>query len=159
MAPERIAMVEVGKKAPDFKLKDHEGKDVKLSDYKGQKVVLYFYPKDFTSGCTKESCEFRDMSGDFKDTVILGVSADSVDSHENFRHKYNLPFQLLSDPDHEVLEKYGAWGEKTNYGRTYMGIIRTTVLVDRQGKVVRVWPKVRVDGHVEKVLEAAKELA
>jgi len=151
-------MVEEGQKAPDFKLKDHEGKDVRLSDHRGKKVVLYFYPKDFTSGCTKESCEFRDLSKDFKDTVIFGVSADSVDSHEDFRHKYNLPFQLLSDPDHAVIEKYGAWGQKNNYGKTYMGIVRTTVLVDKEGKVARVWEKVRVDGHVDDVLEAAKAL-
>ncbi len=151
-------MVEEGQKAPDFKLKDHEGKDVKLSDFRGKKVVLYFYPKDFTSGCTKESCDFRDQYSEFKDTVIFGVSADSVDSHEGFRHKYNMPFQLLSDPDHKVIDKYGAWGEKNNYGKKYDGIIRTTVLVDRDGKVARVWNKVRVDGHVDKVREAVAGL-
>lgn len=153
------AMVEVGEKAPDFAMKDHEGRPVKLSDFKGKKVVLYFYPKDFTSGCTKEACDFRDRSGEFKDTVILGVSADNQDMHNDFRHKYNLPFQLLTDDDHKVMEKYGAWGEKNNYGKKYMGIIRSTFLIGKDGKVARVWPRVRVDGHVDEVLEAAKALA
>ena len=152
-------MVQVGAKAPEFTAKDHDGKSVKLSDFKGKKVVLYFYPKDFTSGCTKESCDFRDRSGEFKDTVILGVSSDSVDSHEDFRHKYNLPFRLLSDPEQQVQKKYGVWGEKMNYGRTYMGTIRTTYLIGPDGKVARVWEKVRVDGHVDEVLEAAKGLS
>ncbi len=151
-------MVDAGQKAPDFNLMDHEGREVKLSDYLGKKVVLYFYPKDFTSGCTKESCDFRDQHKEFADTVIFGVSADSVESHESFRHKYNMPFRLLSDPDHKVLEMYGAWGEKTNYGKTYMGIIRTTILIDNDGMVARAWRKVRVDGHVGAVLEATKEL-
>ena len=152
-------MVDVGSKAPDFTLKDHDGKSVKLSDFKGKKVVLYFYPKDFTSGCTKESCDFRDRSGEFKNTVILGVSSDSVESHEDFRHKYNLPFQLLADPEQEVQKKYGVWGEKSMYGRTYMGTVRTTYLIGPDGKVAKVWEKVKVDGHVDEVLEAAKALA
>ena len=151
-------MVEIGEKAPDFKVKDHEGRDVKLSDFKGKKVVLYFYPKDFTTGCTKESCDFRDRSGEFKDTVILGVSSDSVDSHEDFRHKYNLPFRLLSDPDQVVQKLYGVWGEKSMYGKTYMGTVRTTYLIGPDGKVAKAWPKVRVDGHVDEVLEAARNL-
>lgn len=151
-------MVEAGEKAPDFKAKDQEGRDVKLSDFKGMKVVLYFYPKDFTSGCTKESCDFRDRSGEFKDTVILGVSSDTVASHEDFRHKYNLPFRLLSDPEQEVQKKYGVWGEKQNYGKTYMGTVRTTYLIGPDGKVAKVWAKVKVDGHVDEVLEATKTL-
>jgi thioredoxin-dependent peroxiredoxin len=151
-------MVEAGEKAPDFAVKDHEGKTVKLSDFQGKNVVLYFYPKDFTSGCTKESCDFRDRSGEFKNTVILGVSSDTVDSHEDFRHKYNLPFKLLSDPDQEVQKKYGVWGEKSMYGRTYMGTVRTTYLIGKDGKVAKVWNKVKVDGHVDEVLEATKSL-
>ncbi len=151
-------MVEAGEKAPDFKAKDHEGRDVKLSEFKGKKVVLYFYPKDFTSGCTRESCDFRDRSGEFKDTVILGVSSDTVASHEDFRHKYNLPFRLLSDPEQEVQKKYGVWGEKSNYGKTYMGTVRTTFLIGPDGKVAKVWAKVRVDGHVDEVLGAAKSI-
>jgi peroxiredoxin Q/BCP len=149
-------MVGEGDKAPDFTLTNHEGKPVKLSALKGKKVVLYFYPKDFTSGCTTEACDFRDRSGEFKDTVILGVSSDPVDMHNNFRHKYNLPFQLLSDPDHKVQEAYGAWGEKSMYGKTYKGTIRSTFLIGKDGKVAKAWPKVRVDGHVDDVLEAAK---
>jgi peroxiredoxin Q/BCP len=152
-------MVEAGEKAPDFAVKDHEGKTVKLSDFKGKKVVLYFYPKDFTSGCTKESCDFRDRSGEFKDTAILGVSSDGVDSHEKFRHKYNLPFKLLSDPDQEVQKKYGVWGEKSMYGRTYMGTVRTTYLIGPDGRVAKAWHRVKVDGHVDEVLEAAKALS
>jgi len=152
-------MVETGAKAPDFTLKDHDGKSVKLSDFKGKKVVLYFYPKDFTSGCTKESCDFRDRSGEFKNTVILGVSSDTVDSHEDFRHKYNLPFQLLSDPEQEVQKKYGVWGEKAMYGRKYMGTVRTTYLIGPDGKVAKAWEKVKVEGHVDEVLEAAKTIA
>ena len=159
VAEKAIAMkVKEGDKAPDFTLKDHEGKDVKLSDFRGKKVVVYFYPKDFTSGCTKEACDFRDRSGEFKDTVILGVSADPTQMHDDFRHKYNLPFRLLSDPDHSVMDKYGAWGEKNNYGKKYMGIIRSTVLIGKDGKVAKVWPTVRVDGHVDAVLEAAKAI-
>ena len=151
-------MLAEGDKAPDFKLKDHEGKEVKMGDLKGKKVVIYFYPKDFTSGCTQESCDFRDKSAEFKDTIILGVSSDTVDSHEGFRHKYNLPFRLLSDPDHAVQDKYGAWGEKSMYGKKYMGTVRSTILIGPDGKIKRLWPKVRVDGHVDEVLEAAKSL-
>lgn len=152
-------MVEPGEKAPDFTLKDQEGRPVKLSEFRGKKVVLYFYPKDFTSGCTKEACDFRDRSGEFKDTVILGVSSDPVDMHNDFRHKYNLPFRLLSDPEQEVQKRYGAWGEKSMYGKTYMGTVRSTVLIGPDGKVAKVWPKVRVDGHVDEVLSASKDLS
>lgn len=152
-------MVDAGEKAPDFTLKDQEGRAVKLSEFRGKKVVLYFYPKDFTTGCTKEACDFRDRSGEFKDTVILGVSSDPVDMHNDFRHKYNLPFKLLSDPEQEVQKKYGVWGPKSMYGKTYMGTVRSTYLIGPDGKVAKVWPKVRVDGHVDEVLDAAKAIA
>jgi peroxiredoxin Q/BCP len=152
-------MIEVGKKAPAFNLKDQSGKNVKLSDLKGKKVVLYFYPKDNTSGCTKEACYFRDEISMFNklDAVVLGVSADSVESHKKFADKYELPFSLLSDPEKEMLEPYGVWKEKSMYGRKYMGIERTTVIIDENGKVKKVFPKVKVEGHVEEVAAALKE--
>jgi peroxiredoxin Q/BCP len=152
-------MIEVGKKAPAFNLKDQSGKNVKLSDLKGKKVVLYFYPKDNTSGCTKEACYFRDEISMFNklDAVVLGVSADSVESHKKFADKYELPFSLLSDPEKEMLETYGVWKEKSMYGRKYMGIERTTVIIDENGKVKKVFPKVKVEGHVEEVAAALKE--
>lgn len=148
-----------GDAAPDFVLKDHEGKEVRLKDFRGKKVIVYFYPRDFTSGCTQEACDFRDRSREFKDTVILGVSSDSSDSHESFRHKYNLPFRLLADPEAAVQKKYGAWGAKSMYGKSYEGTIRSTFLIGPDGRVGKVWPKVRVQGHVDEVLEAAKALA
>jgi len=152
-------MIEVGKKAPDFKLKDQSGKTIKLNDLKGKKVVLYFYPKDNTSGCTKEACYFRDEISMFEklDTVVLGVSADSVESHKKFADKYQLPFSLLSDPEKEMLETYGVWKEKSMYGKKYMGIERTTVIIDENGKVKTIFPKVKVEGHVEEVAAALKE--
>ena len=152
-------MIEVGKKAPAFNLKDQSGKNIKLSDLKGKKVVLYFYPKDNTSGCTKEACYFRDEISMFNklDAVVLGVSADSVESHKKFADKYELPFSLLSDPEKEMLETYGVWKEKSMYGRKYMGIERTTVIIDENGKVKKVFPKVKVEGHVEEVAAALKE--
>ncbi len=152
-------MIEVGKKAPAFNLKDQSGKNVKLSDLKGKKVVLYFYPKDNTSGCTKEACYFRDEISMFNklDAVVLGVSADSVESHKKFADKYELPFSLLSDPEKEMLETYGVWKEKSMYGRKYMGIERTTVIIDENGKVKKVFPKVKVEGHIEEVAAALKE--
>lgn len=152
-------MIEVGKKAPAFNLIDQSGKNIKLSDLKGKKVVLYFYPKDNTSGCTKEACYFRDEISMFNklDAVVLGVSADSVESHKKFADKYELPFSLLSDPEKEMLETYGVWKEKSMYGRKYMGIERTTVIIDENGKVKKVFPKVKVEGHVEEVAAALKE--
>ncbi|HPI38405.1 MAG TPA: thioredoxin-dependent thiol peroxidase [Ignavibacteriaceae bacterium] len=152
-------MIEVGKKAPAFNLKDQSGKNIKLSDLKGKKVVLYFYPKDNTSGCTKEACYFRDEISMFNklDAVVLGVSADSVESHKKFADKYELPFSLLSDPEKEMLETYGVWKEKSMYGRKYMGIERTTVIIDENGKVKKVFPKVKVEGHIEEVAAALKE--
>lgn len=152
-------MPEEGKKAPAFTLPDADGNKVALKDYLGRKVVLYFYPKDMTKGCTQEACDFRDAYPDFDkvDAVVLGVSADPVDKHQKFRDKYELPFKLLSDESKKVLEKYGVWKEKSMYGNTYMGIERTTVVIDEKGKIKKIFPKVRVKGHVDKVLEAINE--
>jgi len=148
-------MIEEGKKAPAFTLPDSDGNKVSLKDFKGKKVVLYFYPKDNTSGCTKEACSFRDNMPDFKklDAVIIGVSPDSQKSHQKFRDKYELTFTLLSDEDKTVLEKYGVWQEKKMYGKTYMGVVRTTYVIDENGKIMKVFPKVKVDGHTEEVLK------
>ncbi|MEW5743575.1 MAG: thioredoxin-dependent thiol peroxidase [Myxococcota bacterium] len=149
-------MIEEGKKAPAFTLKNQAGKPVKLSDFAGKQVVLYFYPKDDTPGCTKEACDFRDGYAKLKKAgaVVLGVSPDDEKRHTKFREKYALPFDLLADVDHEVAEKYGAWGEKSLYGRKFMGIIRSTFLIGADGKVKKVWPKVKVDGHADDVLAA-----
>jgi peroxiredoxin Q/BCP len=154
-----MAMPDVGDKAPAFTLEDQSGKTVKLSDFKGKKVVLYFYPKDDTPGCTREACSFRDEHSALQKAgaVVLGVSPDSEASHAKFAGKYKLNFPLLADPDHAVSEKYGAWGEKSLYGRKFVGIQRSTFLIDGSGKVARVWPKVKVDGHVDQVLEAIKD--
>ena len=154
-----MAMLDVGDKAPAFSLEDQSGKTVKLSDFKGRKVVVYFYPKDGTPGCTREACAFRDEHSALQKAgaVVLGISPDSGPSHAKFAGKYKLSFPLLADTDHSVSEKFGAWGEKTLYGRKFMGIIRSTFLVDEAGKVARVWPKVKVDGHVDQVLEAVRE--
>jgi peroxiredoxin Q/BCP len=152
-------MLTEGTQAPDFTLPADGGGEVSLSDYRGQKVVLYFYPKDDTPGCTTEACNFRDDYSEITaaGAVVLGVSPDSVKSHDGFKLKHNLPFQLLSDPDHAVAEAYGAWGEKKMYGKTYMGIIRSTFVIDEQGVIRQVFPKVRVKGHSQKVLEALKD--
>jgi len=143
-----------GDKAPDFKLKNDEGDDIALKDFKGKTVILYFYPKDDTPGCTKEACDFRDTQKVFKkkDTVIIGVSPDSVESHVKFKKKYGLPFQLLSDPEKKMLESYGVWKEKSMYGRTYMGVERSTFVIDGKGKISKIFPKVSVTGHIEEVL-------
>jgi peroxiredoxin Q/BCP len=143
-----------GNKAPDFQLPDQTGKTVSLSQLAGKNVVLYFYPKDDTPGCTVEACNFRDEHSALEKAgaVVLGVSPDGMKSHQKFATKFSLPFTLLSDTEHKVAEAYGAWGEKVNYGRTYMGIIRSTVLIDPQGKVKHVWPKVKVKDHVSEVL-------
>ena len=155
-----MAMVEVGKKAPAFSLENQDGASVKLSSFKGHPVVLYFYPRDDTPGCTQEACDFRDQYTALKKAgaVLLGVSPDAGKSHTKFAAKYALPFPLLSDSDHRVAEAYGAWAEKSMYGRKYMGIIRSTFLIDTGGKVARVWPKVKVRGHADEVLEALKAL-
>ncbi len=151
-------MIEEGKKAPDFKLQNQDGKTISLKDFKGKNVILYFYPKDNTSGCTKEACNFRDEFPKFNnvDAVILGVSPDSVASHKKFAEKYDLPFSLLSDEDKNVLETYGVWKEKSMYGRKYMGVERTTVVIDENGKIKKIFPKVKVDGHNKELLDALK---
>ena len=148
-------MLKEGQKAPDFRLQETSGKEVSLKDLKGKKVVLYFYPKDDTPGCTRESCDLRDNFAAFKkkNTVIYGVSRDSIESHVKFTDKYNLPFPLLSDPDHKLAEAYGAWGEKNMYGKKTMGIIRSTFVIDEDGKIGKIYKNVKVDGHAEKVLE------
>jgi peroxiredoxin Q/BCP len=150
-----------GDRAPAFTLDAIPDGKVKLSQFKGkQNVVLYFYPRDNTPGCTTEACDFRDNLAQFQsqETAVLGVSTDSVDSHRKFAQKFELPFPLLSDPDHEVAESYGVWVEKKNYGKTYMGLQRATFLIDKQGKIAAVWPKVSVKGHVAKVAEKLAEL-
>jgi thioredoxin-dependent peroxiredoxin len=153
--------LEPGTKAPAFSLKSDAGKTVKLSEFKGQIVVLYFYPKDDTPGCTREACYFRDHSVALKKlgAVVLGVSADSVESHAKFRDKYQLNFPLLADTDHAMAEQYGAWREKNMYGKKSMGIQRSTFLIDATGKIAKVWKKVSVDGHDAQVLEALAALS
>lgn len=148
--------LEEGTKAPAFSLKADDGSTVKLSDYAGKTVVLYFYPRDDTPGCTKEACGFRDSHALLtkRGAVVLGVSPDTVASHAKFRDKYQLNFRLLADPDHQVAEKYGAWREKNMYGKKSMGIQRSTYLIDGTGKIVKVWRAVKADGHDQKVLEA-----
>ena len=147
-------MVSEGKKAPDFELSDDSGKTVSLKDFKGQTVVLYFYPKDDTPGCTKEACDFRDHKKIYqkKKVVILGVSADSIEAHVKFKKKYDLSFSLLSDPEKKTIQAYGVWKEKSMYGKKYMGIERTTIVIGPDGKIVKIFPKVNVTGHVYEVL-------
>ena len=154
-------MLKAGDKAPDFKLESTNGEMVSLADYKGSlNVVFYFYPKDNTSGCTKEACGFRDNleTIDAKDTVVLGVSPDSIKSHHKFIDKHNLNFTLLSDPEHTAAEAYGAWGEKKMYGKTYFGIIRSTFVIGKDGLIKEAFYKVKVNGHVEKVMEVLENL-
>jgi thioredoxin-dependent peroxiredoxin len=143
----------VGSRAPAFVLPDQDGTPIALKAFKGQWVVLYFYPKDDTSACTAQACDFRDALPDFAtlNAAVLGVSPDPLRSHTKFRDKYSLPFPLLSDPEHGVLEAYGVWQEKSMYGRKYMGVQRTTVVVDGRGMVRAVYEKVKVSGHVEEV--------
>jgi thioredoxin-dependent peroxiredoxin len=152
--------VEEGKKAPAFTLASDDGNKVKLADLLGKPVVLYFYPKDDTPGCTKEACAFRDRQQELAKlgAQVLGVSPDDVASHVKFRDKYELNFSLLADPDHKVAEKYGAWREKNMYGKKSMGIQRSTFLIDADGKVAKVWKRVNVDGHDEAVIAALKAL-
>jgi peroxiredoxin Q/BCP len=153
-------MLAVGKKAPAFALESSEGGKVKLSDFSGTPVVVYFYPRDNTPGCTVEAEGFRDAYAKFKKlgVAVVGVSKDSIASHCKFRDKFKLNFPLLSDPEGKVLEAYGAWGDKVMYGKKMKGIIRSTVLIDGSGKVVHHWPKVSVKGHVDEVLAAAEQL-
>ena len=153
-------MVDEGKKAPLFTLENQDGKKISLKDFAVKNVVLYFYPKDNTSGCTKEACNFRDEFPKFSKmkAVILGVSPDSVQSHKKFSAKYKLPFDLLSDEEKQVLEKYGVWKEKSMYGRKYMGVERSTFVIDRTGKVVKIFRKVKVENHNDEVMKVIKEL-
>ncbi len=147
-------MLKIGNKAPDFKLKSDAGETISLKDYKGKKVILYFYPKDMTSGCTAEACDFRDNIKKFekKNAVVIGVSADDTASHQKFKDKYNLPYTLLSDETKKMLADYGVWQEKSMYGRKYMGIARTTFVIDEKGKIEKVFEKVKVEGHIEEIL-------
>ena len=147
-------MLTVGDRAPAFTLQDDQGRTVSLSAFKGKTVVLYFYPKDDTPGCTREACDFRDAFARFKakGAVILGVSRDNATSHQRFKEKYNLPFPLLADTEGTVTEAYGVWVEKSMYGRTYFGIERTTIVIDGTGKITEIIRKVKVDGHVQELL-------
>jgi peroxiredoxin Q/BCP len=152
--------IDPGERAPAFTLTADDGRKVRLSDFTGRPVVLYFYPKDDTPGCTREACAFRDRRQELAKlgAVLLGISADSVQSHGKFRDKFALNFPLLADADHKVAEKYGAWREKNMYGKKSMGIQRSTYVIDATGKVARVWKAVKVDGHDEQVLAALREM-
>jgi peroxiredoxin Q/BCP len=156
-----MSLIDPGKKAPAFTLKDQEGRPHKLSDYAGTPVVLYFYPKDDTPGCTQESCEFQERLPALKQVkaAVFGVSILDEKSKAKFAAKHGLTFPLLADAAHEVAEKYGVWQEKARYGRKYMGIVRTTYLIGPDGKVAQRWDKVKVDGHAEEVAKAAAALA
>jgi peroxiredoxin Q/BCP len=147
-----------GDKAPDFSLPASNGQTISLKDFAGKKVVVFFYPRDNTPGCTRGVCSVRDYHDDIQEAgaIVLGVSGDSLKSHDNFISKYDLPFLLLSDADNETSAEYGAWGEKKNYGRTYMGINRITYLIDEKGRVAKAWPKVKPDNHGEEVLAAVR---
>ncbi|RBW68117.1 thioredoxin-dependent thiol peroxidase [Bacillus taeanensis] len=151
--------IEVGKKAPEFTLMANTGEEVTLSNYKGKNVILYFYPKDMTPGCTTEACDFRDRHESFKEVnaVILGVSPDPVDRHKKFIEKHGLPFLLLADEDHKAAEDYDVWKLKKNFGKEYMGIERSTFVIDKEGTLVKEWRKVRVKDHVEEALQYIKE--
>lgn len=152
-------MLKAGAKAPEFTLHSTDGTTVTLASLRGKKVVLYFYPKDDTPGCTKEACSFRDQHQALKrhDVVVLGISPDSIESHEKFRSKFNLPFTLLSDPDHKVASAYGAWGKKKLYGREYDGILRSTFVIDEKGNIAHVFDKVKVDTHADDVLSVVSK--
>ena len=152
-------MLKEGDKAPSFNMPTNKGENVSLSKLKGQKIVFYFYPRDDTPGCTKEACGFRDDLSKYKraGAVVIGVSRDSVESHEKFVKKFDLNFMLASDKEGDVCEKYDAWRMKNMYGKEYMGIGRSTFLIDTKGKINKIWPKVKVDGHVDEVLKAVKE--
>jgi len=151
-----MAQIKIGEKAPEFDLPTGDGKNLSLKDLKGKKVVLYFYPKDNTSGCTKEACSFQDnlKAIQKKGAVVVGVSPDGADSHRKFAEKYELTFPLVSDEKKEIVKKYGVWKEKSLYGRKYMGVERTTFIIDGKGVVSHIFPKVKVDGHTEEILAA-----
>jgi len=146
----------IGAPAPDFDLPADDGSRVRLRDLRGKPVILYFYPRDETPGCTTEACAFRDARSMWQDAgaEVLGVSGDSVASHTKFRARHSLPFRLLSDPDHAVMGAYGAWGEKVMYGKHMVGVIRSTCLIDKHGRIAALWPKVKVAGHIDAVLQA-----
>lgn len=151
-----MARLEEGSVAPAFTLSNTEGRDVSLTDFAGKRVVVYFYPRDDTPGCTKEACQFNELLGDFAghDTAVVGISADTAASHEKFRDKYGLEFELLVDRDHAVMEQYGAYGEKVLYGKRSVGVIRSTFLIGPDQRIERAWYQVRADGHAAKVLAA-----
>lgn len=151
-------MLEEGKKAPDFTLKNQNNQEISLKDFRGKKVVLYFYPKDNTPGCTKEACSLRDVYDEIMElgAVVLGISKDNVISHEKFSLKFNLPFHLLSDPEGNVVESYDAWKEKKMYGKTYMGIVRCTYIIDEKGIIVKNFPKVKPADHGKEIIEILK---
>ena len=153
-------MLKEGDKAPEFTVKDDQGNSVTLKDLRGKKVVLYFYPKDDTPGCTKEACDFRDNLGRIhrKDAIVLGVSPDSEKKHQKFKTKYELTFPLLADEDKKIVTDYDVWKEKSMYGRKYMGVVRTTFIIDEQGRIAKIFPKVSVTGHVEEVMNALDEV-
>lgn len=150
----------LGDKVPDLKLPSSSGKDVSLTDYKGKKIVLYFYPKDDTPGCTTEACDFRDNLKTYAElnAVVIGISKDPLSSHEKFIKKYGLPFELISDTEGKLLEAFGVWKEKSMYGKTFLGVERSTFLIDEDGKIVKEWRKVSVSNHVADVLESIKSL-
>ena len=151
-------MLEKGMKAPDFSLSDKDGNMVSLSQFAGKKVIVYFYPKDNTPGCTRQACAFAEAFEEFRniDAIVIGISKDSVSSHVKFAEKYALPFVLLSDPEHEVIEAFGAWGEKKNYGKTYFGTVRSTFIIDENGIIEKVMPKVKPDTNAAEILEYLK---
>ncbi len=152
-------MLEVRKKAPQFTLPDSDGNKISLKDFLGKKVVIYFYPKDNTSGCTQESCDFRDSISSFNKlkAIVLGISKDSQNSHTKFRDKYDIDFPLLSDVETKVIQKYDVWKEKSMYGRKYMGVERSTFIIDEKGKIEKIYRKVKVTGHVDQILSDLKE--
>jgi peroxiredoxin Q/BCP len=151
-------MLNVGDQAPDFTLKSDAGEDVSLSSLRGKPVILYWYPRDDTPGCTIEACSFRDAYGEFQQAgaVVLGVSPDDTQSHEKFKSKYNLPFTLLADPQHQVAEQYGVWGTQKYMGREYMGVSRVTYLIGADGTIKQIWPKVKPEGHADEILTALR---
>ncbi|RJE86040.1 thioredoxin-dependent thiol peroxidase [Paenibacillus sp. 1011MAR3C5] len=151
-------VVKVGERVPDFTLHASNGKDISLSDYKGKKLVIYFYPKDMTPGCTAESCDFRDFNGEFaaNQAEVVGISPDDLTSHEQFVSEYKLPFLLLSDTDHKVSELFGVWKELSWGGKTFLGVERSTFIINEEGTLVREWRSVSVDGHAAEVLKAVK---
>jgi peroxiredoxin Q/BCP len=157
-AKSEVKSLQEGDLAPSFTLESDAGEKVSLKDYQGKKVVLYFYPKDMTPGCTQEACDFRDSFARIKksDAVVLGVSKDSVASHQKFKAKHDLPFTLLSDPEGKVCELYGVWQEKSLYGKKFMGIVRSTFVIDEKGKILRSFAKVKVNGHVDEILDVLK---